>query len=285
MRVTHLNEDSSASEPARHYDAVAGAWSYLLGEDLHYGYFRKGDETLAVATGALTGEMLSLAAPRAAIDVLDIGCGAGKAACDIASASCGRVTGISTSRACVSAANLAAAECELDDRVRFFVGDGMALSFADASFDLVWVLESSHLMNDKGLLLSECNRVLRPGGRLVLCDIMLDHKLSLEQVIDYRDQFLLLRDVFGRARMETPEFYLDSMCKLGLLVEHQRNITAQTRPTFACWRRNAGSNEEIVSPLLGNPALLQFLESCEILEEFWDGGILGYGMLSASKPQ
>ena len=85
--------------------------------------------------------------------------------------------------------------------------------------------------------------------------------------------------------METPQFYRDSMCKLGLLVEHQRNITAQTRPTFDCWRRNVGLNEEIVSSLLGYPALVQFLESCEILEEFWDGGILGYGMFSASKPQ
>ena len=43
-------------DPASHYDRVTRAWTLLLGEDLHYGVFERGDEELAVATHVLAFE-------------------------------------------------------------------------------------------------------------------------------------------------------------------------------------------------------------------------------------
>ena len=52
-----------AREPTRHYDQVIGAWAYLLGEDLHYGYFENAADSLTAATDALTNVMLQAARP------------------------------------------------------------------------------------------------------------------------------------------------------------------------------------------------------------------------------
>ena len=33
-------------DPAEHYDRVTEAWLLLMGDELHYGVFARGDETL-----------------------------------------------------------------------------------------------------------------------------------------------------------------------------------------------------------------------------------------------
>ena len=39
-----------------------------------------------------------------------------------------------------------------------------------------------------------------------------------------------------------------------------------------------------MTALLGPEGWQQFIDSCEVLEGFWDDGTLGYGLLAASKP-
>jgi 27-O-demethylrifamycin SV methyltransferase len=273
---------SPGSEPTRHYDTVVDAWSHLLGEDLHYGYFEQGNEPLTAATDALTDQMLHLARLSPGSRVLDVGCGTGKAACRMAIEHGCEVIGISPSRRCVEEA--AARASRERTQVVFCQGDGTAMTFADDSFDCLWVMESSHLMDDKSALLDECCRTLSDGGRLVLCDIMLPRKLSLEEVIDYRDEFLLQRDVFGRAKMATLEFYREEITRRGLVIDDARWISEQTRPTFSRWRDNAAASKAAVIELLGATAWQQFASASEVLEQFWDENILGYGILGAHKP-
>ena len=270
------------SEPAQHYDTVVDAWGDLLGEDLHYGYFKTGSEALVEATDQLTDNMLALAAAQADEQVLDIGCGTGKAACRLAGEFSARVIGISPSETCVLRAGELAEREGLADRASFIGGDGTKLAFDDASFDVVWVMESSHLMPDKPALVSEAARVLRKGGRVVLCDIILKRKLALEEVIQYRDDFLLLRDVYGRAIMEPLAFYRAEFESSGLKVTHETDITAETFKTFEHWRTNALQNKAAVIEQIGERSWQQFLLSCDVLEKFWQEDILGYGIISAT---
>lgn len=282
--MTDSSPAVAGADPTAHYNAVVEAWGYLLGEDLHYGYFAAGSGTLGMATDALTDEMLARAGLAPGAAVLDVGCGTGKAGCRIAAEYGGQVLGISPSERCVSDANARATGLGLESAARFTLGDGTAMALADSSFDAVWVMESSHLMENKAGLLAECARVLKPGGTVVLCDIMLKQKLPLERVIEYRDEFLLLRDVFGRARMEPLDFYAEGFAGQGLEVRDATDITAQTRPTFGQWRANASSHKAEVEALIGTPAWQQFLDSCDVLEQFWDADVLGYGIVSAVKP-
>jgi 27-O-demethylrifamycin SV methyltransferase len=275
--------DDFGHEPTRHYDTVIEAWAHLLQEDMHYGYFRTGEESLITATDFLTDEMAALARLKSGDKVLDIGCGTGKAACRLAQESNCFVTGISPSQVCVDNAAARASDLGLEANVKFCLGDGMRPDFPASSFDCAWVMESSHLMEDKAALISACARLLKPGGRLVLCDIMLDHKLELGDVIAHRDQFLLLKEVFGRARMETLEFY-QRQCEINqLTLSSSRNISTATLPTFSRWQQNALLNKEKVINILDETAWQKFFDSCEVLEKFWHQEILGYGILAACK--
>ena len=271
-------------DPARHYDRVTAAWTLLLGDDLHYGMFDDSADELATATQRLTDTMAAAANLSPRIEVLDVGCGTGAPACFLAATYGARVTGITTSPVGVDAARARASALGLMDLVRFEQRDGMDNHLSAASFDRVWVLESSHLMRQRDRLIAECARVLRPSGRLVLCDIMLRRPMLFEEVRRRLVALSLLRRVFGDSRMEQLSVYADLARANGLIVEQAVDLTAATRPTFARWRQNAQRHRDEVVLSLGQTGWNDFVESCSVLEGFWDDGTLGYGLLAASRP-
>jgi 27-O-demethylrifamycin SV methyltransferase len=271
-------------EPAAHYDRVTAAWTLLLGEELHYGIFEDGTEDLAAATANLTAAMEEAAQLREGCKVLDVGCGTGYPACVLAERWRGQVTGITTSAAGIDRARERAAARVLEDRVTFEQRDGMDTGLPDASFDRVWALESSHLMRRRDRLMAECVRVLRPGGRLALCDIVLRRPMDIAEVKRLRRPLALLREVFGDARMEPLEVYVRLGEDSGLTMEPPVDLTAATRPTFTRWRENAARHEAEVVELLGERALRDFVEACDVLQGFWDDGTLGYGLVVGARP-
>jgi SAM-dependent methyltransferase len=60
----------------------------------------------------------------------------------------------------------------LSDPVSFRHASALEMPYADASFDVVWTQHSSMNIADKKRLYQEIHRVLRPGGRLALHEIM-----------------------------------------------------------------------------------------------------------------
>jgi ubiquinone/menaquinone biosynthesis C-methylase UbiE len=169
------------------------------------------------------------------------------------------------------------------DRVSFRVGDGMANGLPDAAFDRVWVMESSHLMPRKDTLLAECARVLRPGGRMVLCDIILHRELPMKEVLSRARDFMHLHNAFGRAKMETLDTYERLAQQCGLRLTERLDISQQTLPTFAHWRRKLDQNSEAVRGLIGDGGLEHLQASCAILPQLWNDRILGYGLFVAVK--
>jgi 27-O-demethylrifamycin SV methyltransferase len=271
-------------EPSTHYDRVTAAWTLLLGEELHYGVFAEPDEALPTATARLTRLMSDSGGIEPGNHVLDVGCGTGAPACSLAAESGARVTGITTSAAGIAAARARASEAGLQDSASFEERDGMDNGFPDAAFDRVWVLESSHLMRHRDRLMAECARVLKPGGRLVLCDIVLRRPMNFAEVRRLREPLALLRDVYGDARMEPLSEYRRLAREGGLTVDVELDLTSDTRPTFARWRENAERHRDEAASLLGEEDLARFVESCDVLQAFWDDGTLGYGLLAAAKP-
>jgi 27-O-demethylrifamycin SV methyltransferase len=270
-------------DPASHYDRVTDAWTLLLGDDLHYGVFPTGDEDLAIATGELTRAMVDAAVITPGIEVLDVGCGTGAPACRLAAEHGARVTGITTSAVGVETGRERAKAAGVDALVTFELRDGTDNGLPDASFDRAWVLESSHLMRQRDRLVAECARVLRHGGRMALCDIVLRRPMPFEEVRRLRKPLALLREVFGDARMEPLAHYAELAAEHALAVEEQTDLTAATRPTFARWRDNAERHRREVVASIGEEDWARFVESCDVLEGFWDDGTLGYGLITAAK--
>jgi 27-O-demethylrifamycin SV methyltransferase len=269
--------------PGSHYDRVTAAWTLLLGAELHYGVFSNGGEPLSDATAELTRLMIEASQLAPGLEVIDVGSGTGAPACRLAREHRVRVTGVTTSEVGVAKARARAAEEGVEELVSFERRDGMDNGFPDASFDRAWVLESSHLMRRRDALVTECARVLRPGGRLALCDIVLRRELPFMEVRRLREPLALLREVFGDARMEPAERYAQLAEESGLHVEAVTDLTDATRPTFAHWRENAERHRDEVEATLGAEERERFVEAAGVLERLWDDGVLGYALVAASK--
>lgn len=99
--------------------------------------------------------------------VLDVGCGIGGSSRILVQDYGFSVTGVTISPQQVRRAQELTPE-GLD--AKFQVDDAMALSFPDASFDVVWSIEAGPHMPDKAVFARELLRVLKPGGILVVAD-------------------------------------------------------------------------------------------------------------------
>ncbi|NET09669.1 MAG: methyltransferase domain-containing protein, partial [Symploca sp. SIO2B6] len=95
--------------------------------------------------------------------VLDVGCGIGGSSRILAKNYGFDVTGVTISPGQVQRATELTPE---DVTAQFHVDDAMALSYPDASFDVVWSVEAGPHMPDKQRFARELLRVVKPGGLL-----------------------------------------------------------------------------------------------------------------------
>lgn len=119
-----------------------------------------------------TLELAGLARLMPETRVLDLGCGLGGPARRLAKVFACRVTGLDLTPEYVEVATQLAERTGLKGRVGFVQGDACETSFQDASFDVVWSQHAAMNIPDKAKLYGEAARVLKPGGRLVLYDIL-----------------------------------------------------------------------------------------------------------------
>jgi SAM-dependent methyltransferase len=113
-------------------------------------------------------DLLELAA---ADHVLDVGCGSGGPALFLARETGCRVTGVDLSEAGIQAGQTLARQAGLDDRAHFRRTDVREpLPFPDGALDSIVCMDAMCHLPDRGRLLSEWRRVLRPGGCLLYTD-------------------------------------------------------------------------------------------------------------------
>ena len=137
-------------------------------------------EVLAAFCGV--GNPFSLGPLNPGDAVLDIGCGAGVDSLVAARlvGEGGRVTGIDVTDAMIERARANQARLGLK-HVRFQVGEAEALPFPDATFDAIISNGVFNLTFNKEKALQETHRVLKPGGRLMLADMVLVAALPPDQ--------------------------------------------------------------------------------------------------------
>ncbi len=121
---------------------------------------------------AATEELAALAGVAAGLEVLDLGSGIGGPARYLAATFGCRVTGIDLSAEYCRIATSLTELVGLGEQVRFQAGDACHLPFPDASFDLVWTQHVVMNIADRPSLYAEMHRVLRPGGKLAMYDVV-----------------------------------------------------------------------------------------------------------------
>ena len=119
-----------------------------------------------------TLELARMADLRPGQSVLDVGGGVGGPARVLAAEFDCLVTVLDLTEEFCRVGEMLTARTGLSDKVIFKVGSALDMPFPDASFDVVWTQHSSMNISDKERLYSEIHRVLRPGGRLAIHEIM-----------------------------------------------------------------------------------------------------------------
>jgi arsenite methyltransferase len=168
----------------------------------------------AVDSFAGVGYAFDLAQLEAAEAVLDLGSGAGMDAFVAAHqvGDDGRVVGIDMTEQQLSKARRLAAEHGIAN-VTFEQGRIERLPFEDATFDAVISNGVINLAPDKDVVFSEAARVLRPGGRLAIADIVTEVPLT-DAIVSNVD--LWASCIGGAPEQET---YQRAMARAGLRVE------------------------------------------------------------------
>lgn len=119
-----------------------------------------------------TVELARLAGVTAGQHVLDVGGGVGGPARFLAKTYGCTVTVLDLTEEFCRAGEALTNWTHLSDRVTFVHGSALDMPFPDASFDLVWTQHAAMNIADKSRLYAEIHRVLRPGGRFALFDVM-----------------------------------------------------------------------------------------------------------------
>jgi arsenite methyltransferase len=142
------------------YASPAVQW--LLGGELHPGgeaTTRRALELIGAGPGDRLLDVASGTGASALLAARDLGCD---------------VVGVEYGDAAVRAANATAHAEGLGHRASFRRGDAEALPFPDGDFDAVLCECSLCTFPDKPRAVAEMRRVLRPGGRLALSDVIVD---------------------------------------------------------------------------------------------------------------
>jgi SAM-dependent methyltransferase len=104
--------------------------------------------------------------------VLDVGCGLGGGSRFAAHTYGCRVTGMDLTREYVETGNVLCSWVGLSDKVTLEVGNATALPHPNEAFDRAYMLHVGMNIADKELLISELYRVVRPGAKIGIYDVM-----------------------------------------------------------------------------------------------------------------
>lgn len=224
------------------------------------------------ATVRLAGQ-LSLP-PEAAL--LDIGSGIGGPARFFAQTFGCRVTGIDLTPEFVAVGGLLNEMTGLAGRVSFEVASATDLPFADQSFDAVTLIHVGMNIPDKTAVAREACRVLKPGGRFLLYEVMRTAPGALPLPMPWASEP-------AASHVEAPETYREVLRAAGFALEAESDRRDAAKAFFARIREKMASGEPpalSLAQILGEERKAAFPNVIAALEE----GLIAPVEMLAAKP-
>jgi tocopherol O-methyltransferase len=233
----------------RHYDELDRFYRELWGEHLHHGLWTTGRETPEEAVVVLARLVAERAGVRRGVHVVDVGCGYGATARLLAREYGARVTALTVAPAQHAHAT---SRDGAGDNPRYLLRDWLANELPTCAFDAAIAIESTEHMADKARCAAELARVLRPGGRAVVCAW-----LSADAPTRAQRRWLL-EPICREGRLPglgTEGEYRALLEDAGLLVERTEDVSDRVRRTWpVCIRR-------VAAALLREPSYRRYLSS------------------------
>lgn len=201
-------------------------WKLKKAMAVHYGVWYPHTRSFLEALKNTNSAMLDFAGGDKHIRILDAGCGVGGSSFFLATTIRAQVTGITLSERQLSFANKQLDSLNLNHLVDFKLEDYAETSFADATFDLIWAIESLTSAQDKTRFAKEAMRILKPGGVLVLADYF-----KVDDRSDPHQWLEKWRQTWSLAPILTQNEFVDTLEKEGLIFDQSLDLTKEISPT------------------------------------------------------
>jgi tocopherol O-methyltransferase len=140
---------------------------------MHFGYYDETVRTHEASLLKMNAVLAGYAQITAQTHVLDAGCGYGGSAIWLAATYGCQVHGINISPYEIQEAQHFARVRRVSHLVQFEVMDYTQITYPDASFDVIWALETLVHTEHRPAFIQQVHRLLRPGGRLLISEYLL----------------------------------------------------------------------------------------------------------------
>ncbi|HNH29308.1 MAG TPA: methyltransferase domain-containing protein [bacterium] len=195
-------------------------WDLDKSYAIHYGYWDEKVKSFPESLLRMNEVMAETAQIKSHERVLDAGCGVGGSSIFLARTIGCKTVGITLSANQVQRAKKNAQNSGTAHLNEFKVMDYSHTDFEDASFDVVWGCESICYADNKEEFVKEVYRILKPGGRFIMADGMVQKFEDNDNPIVAKG-----RDGWAANYVETPERFKQFLENTGFTNITYRDIT------------------------------------------------------------
>lgn len=226
-----MNENFSSRDIADYYNQTQNHyqkwWDLNNSKAVHYGIWDESTSNFAEALVNTNKMMAGLAGVKKGFRVLDAGCGVGGSSLFLANKYQCKTSGITLSEKQYETALINLKNSKLESLVDFSLQDYTNTNFKDETFDLIFCCESITSAPDKIAFSKEAQRILKPGGKIVIADYFRT-KNPNNLKTDFMEKWRL---TWSMAKIETFEEYMPKFLSQGFKLINDKDFTNEIKPT------------------------------------------------------